>query len=240
AHEDAEIIFGAVIDESMGEEVRVTVIATGFGAEVLKMAPPPPLYSYQQPAPHQHLSAPTPQYSSAPLQQPQHFAPPAPQPQAYNPMQQPIHQNHYYTQPQAPATYPPQMPPIPPLQAAAPVVETPVEMPAPMTSAPTFQVEELPQVQQPQIPQQQAAPMEQPEVKGSPRDILLAKAKAYREQALRQKEGPAEQLTMEMPMDHSAQQRQNVDLSSPFDQSNLDVPTYLRRKQRSEESPGPN
>ncbi len=33
AHEDAHIIFGAVIDEKMGEEVRVTVIATGFGKE---------------------------------------------------------------------------------------------------------------------------------------------------------------------------------------------------------------
>ena len=33
AHEDANIIFGAVIDESLGEEVRVTVIATGFGKE---------------------------------------------------------------------------------------------------------------------------------------------------------------------------------------------------------------
>lgn len=31
AHEEAHIIFGAVIDEDMGEEVRVTVIATGFG-----------------------------------------------------------------------------------------------------------------------------------------------------------------------------------------------------------------
>lgn len=30
AHEDAEIIFGAVIDESMKDEIRVTVIATGF------------------------------------------------------------------------------------------------------------------------------------------------------------------------------------------------------------------
>jgi len=30
AHEDAEIIFGAVIDESISDEVRVTVIATGF------------------------------------------------------------------------------------------------------------------------------------------------------------------------------------------------------------------
>ncbi len=31
AHEDANIIFGAVIDESMSDEIRVTVIATGFG-----------------------------------------------------------------------------------------------------------------------------------------------------------------------------------------------------------------
>ncbi len=31
AHEDANIIFGAVIDETIGDEIRVTVIATGFG-----------------------------------------------------------------------------------------------------------------------------------------------------------------------------------------------------------------
>jgi len=31
AHEDASIIFGAVIDERMGDEIRITVIATGFG-----------------------------------------------------------------------------------------------------------------------------------------------------------------------------------------------------------------
>jgi cell division protein FtsZ len=31
AHDEANIIFGAVIDESMGDEVRITVIATGFG-----------------------------------------------------------------------------------------------------------------------------------------------------------------------------------------------------------------
>jgi cell division protein FtsZ len=33
AHDDANIIFGAVIDEEMGEAVNVTVIATGFGRE---------------------------------------------------------------------------------------------------------------------------------------------------------------------------------------------------------------
>lgn len=34
AHEDARIISGVVIDESLGEEMRVMVIATGFGSEV--------------------------------------------------------------------------------------------------------------------------------------------------------------------------------------------------------------
>jgi cell division protein FtsZ len=29
-HEDANIIFGTVVDESMGDEIRITVIATGF------------------------------------------------------------------------------------------------------------------------------------------------------------------------------------------------------------------
>jgi cell division protein FtsZ len=49
ADEDANIIFGAVIDESMGDEVRITVIATGFGEEIAEpraarkaAAPPPP------------------------------------------------------------------------------------------------------------------------------------------------------------------------------------------------------
>lgn len=38
AHPDAEIIFGAVIDESMNDNVSVTVIATGFGAHAVKTA----------------------------------------------------------------------------------------------------------------------------------------------------------------------------------------------------------
>ena len=46
AHEDANIIWGMVIDETMKEEIRVTVIATGFGkkeekrtSQVKKVAP---------------------------------------------------------------------------------------------------------------------------------------------------------------------------------------------------------
>ena len=33
AHEDANIIFGTVMDETLGSAVRVTVIATGFPSE---------------------------------------------------------------------------------------------------------------------------------------------------------------------------------------------------------------
>ncbi|MDA8140584.1 MAG: cell division protein FtsZ, partial [Desulfobacteraceae bacterium] len=39
--EDADIIWGAVIDDDMGEEMRVTVIATGIGTEEEAKAPAP-------------------------------------------------------------------------------------------------------------------------------------------------------------------------------------------------------
>ena len=39
AHEDAEIIFGTVIDEAMKDTVKVTVIATGLGGERVEEAP---------------------------------------------------------------------------------------------------------------------------------------------------------------------------------------------------------
>jgi cell division protein FtsZ len=38
ADEDANIIFGAVIDENMRDEMRITVIATGFGREAVAVA----------------------------------------------------------------------------------------------------------------------------------------------------------------------------------------------------------
>jgi cell division protein FtsZ len=40
AGDDAEVIFGTVIDSSMGDEIRITVIATGFEAERKNAAPP--------------------------------------------------------------------------------------------------------------------------------------------------------------------------------------------------------
>ena len=41
AHEEANIIFGAVIDETLQDEVRITVIATGFTERKMEMGPSP-------------------------------------------------------------------------------------------------------------------------------------------------------------------------------------------------------
>jgi len=50
AHEDANILFGAVIDENMKDEVRVTVIATGFNKPLSRVARP-----HAQPSSSQNL-----------------------------------------------------------------------------------------------------------------------------------------------------------------------------------------
>jgi cell division protein FtsZ len=92
AHEDANIIFGASIDEALGENVKVTVIATGFdtiermasmneGARVSMPAPQTvPSMQYipqvaQQHAPHSGHPSQRPVFQGQPFQQ-------QPQPQA--------------------------------------------------------------------------------------------------------------------------------------------------------------
>jgi cell division protein FtsZ len=51
ADEDANIIFGAVIDENMRDEMKITVIATGFGQEAVAVASAAALTTMQVPAP---------------------------------------------------------------------------------------------------------------------------------------------------------------------------------------------
>src|SRR5690606_19110218 len=105
ADENAEIIFGAVIDETLTDEVRVTVIATGFSEEarqaqssqynqikamaeaqnflqnqLSQQQPPAPAYTYQ---PAVEVRAP-----AAPIAQPIFETPIEPQ-QAQQPIQQP-------------------------------------------------------------------------------------------------------------------------------------------------------
>lgn len=78
AHEDAEIIFGSVIDENLKDEVRVTVIATGFNpvvqteiAEPVAIAAEPVKAQAEvnvtEPSPDANLVAPAVQKREAPM-----------------------------------------------------------------------------------------------------------------------------------------------------------------------------
>lgn len=51
ADEDANIIFGAVIDENMRDEMKITVIATGFGEEAMAVASAATVTTMPAPAP---------------------------------------------------------------------------------------------------------------------------------------------------------------------------------------------
>lgn len=81
AHSDANIIFGAVIDDALGDEVRVTVIAAGFDGgmpkrreQAMNQARPqssrPASQGYSQPPATSNQTAPANQQSGQPPQQP--------------------------------------------------------------------------------------------------------------------------------------------------------------------------
>ena len=79
AHPEANIIFGAVIDDALGDEVRVTVIAAGFDGggpqqrrdERSQAADPQPQRRQQQPPPQQRSQG---VFGSTPRQQPEPIA----------------------------------------------------------------------------------------------------------------------------------------------------------------------
>ena len=55
---DAEIIFGAVLDDTVGDEVQITVIATGFADAIPEQQPVAPRYDYEAQPPAARPSAP--------------------------------------------------------------------------------------------------------------------------------------------------------------------------------------
>ena len=195
AHEDAEIIFGAVIDEAMGDNVSVTVIATGFGGEN-----------------HKFMND---QMSKL---------------QALAELQGGFDTRRFNMEE-----------PVAPVKTTATVRES-VEIKVEAESRGEI-AERLsplaakPEVEVPVAMNGAAASAEKPVL---PRDILLAKARAYRESQGRQegRSNAGEQLSMNMDDSGEAlalarRMAQEVG-KSPFDADNLDVPSYLRRKKQAE------
>lgn len=231
AHEDAEIIFGAVIDETLGDEVRVTVIATGFAkveqqaitsetlaqmqnflnantnTQMPTMAAPmsvelPPISRVQNTVMNY-----TQEHNLPPMQQqPVAAAPARPMmpPPAVMPQQQPQQQQQpMAAAPVAPA---PEM-----MQQPAPLVTPPIDMPTPI------------------VPNDAA---------GTSRDLLLAKARAFKaSQELKAKYSHPEQLAMNIESDPSLEEARRMArevLSSPFGNQNLEVPAFIRKRQNLE------
>ena len=186
AHEDAEIIFGAVIDENMGENVSVTVIATGFGTDNQRFV--------------------SDQMSKL---------------QAMADVQMGMESRYQQLQPQP---------------APAPTVRPTAEVPERLSPLSLSMPERAPQTQS-QL--ETAAQVEAERAASLPRDILLAKARAYRESQSRPEAGQQpEQLSMNMeesldPLALARKMAQEVG-KSPFENDNLEVPSYLRRKKSPE------
>lgn len=282
AHEDAEIIFGAVIDETMGDEVRVTVIATGFGLDQAQQSRDQ--YAQMQALAHQvrsshNVNAMSHLHQMA--QQPQ-VGQPQGHPQAQHQMNQQMNQqmNHgqspeYYSQQYMANPMSAQSMQQPQIYPAQQQTTQQIYSQAPQPIAPHFEDETMPlaahqsmQAQMQQFHSQQPSmqpsgayanpnfgqpmamqpdprhsfPLEEAQLhveKPLPRDVLLAKARAYRESQAKQPRGHGnpEQLSMDMENSENsleaARRMASEIVKSPFDPRNLEVPTYLRRKQKS-------
>lgn len=189
AHPDAEIIFGAVIDEAMGDNVSVTVIATGFGTQAQKLATENlNRNSMNTVTENQLMSA------------------------GMSRLTQEMSSQTYES-----ISLTVEPPPIPEMPMIS--TPTPVAMPTEtlMTAAPAASA-------QPKAGTQSFSRRE-----SLPRDVLLAKARAYRESQMTRESTQPEQLSMNM--DEAMPPRLSPEPPrSPFENDGLEVPSYLRRK----------
>jgi cell division protein FtsZ len=226
AHPEAEIIFGAVIDDQMGDKVSVTVIATGFGTGAVKQA------SEQI----HRLHAMTEQQ----LMNAARAATTSPDIGPLNLNGQTFENvNLNYDLPQAPPPQPQVQPQSQPQPQANPAVGVMPNMSPSMSSSHTTHAPNpMPQHMAGHIPMQPPeAPMPQQMAhpgppglnsRSLPREVLLAKARAYRESQSPRDNSQPEQLSMNM--DDAVPQRLTPEPTRPFDNDSLEVPSYMRRK----------
>ncbi len=287
AHEDAEVIFGAVINNDMKDEIHVTVIATGFQNEVrdqvsdqiqrMQAMAQAQLDSLTQVDVYRNLMA---QAGMTPAPMPSIYGQPSTYGQSSNLSSSPNYgQSSNYGQPSnysqstnvsqsanvsqstmpssygQPASYNqqnsfshqglPAQHATPQHQSTQPLMPTLHQQHSHQASIPTMPTMSAAPVQV-TLPQQPTLPLQQPEKisplpaggenKSLPRDILIAKAKAFREQQLTPR-AELEQLSMQLTDENDTQTRRPSDTAkSPFDSQNLDVPSYLRRSPEGDRS----
>ncbi len=203
AHPDAEIIFGAVIDDQMGENVSVTVIATGFGAGAAKQA--------TDQINRLHAMTET-QLMNAGIDRLNQGMQATPEPTPVNVSGQSF-ENINLSQMEQPVT------PLAPVPAQSNHMSQShvhghghghMRLDDPSMSMPT----------QPSTPAVSGRSL--------PREVLLAKARAYRESQGPRDGSQPEQLSMNM--DEASPMRLSPEPTKPFNSESLEVPSYMRRK----------
>ena len=221
AHEDAEIIFGAVIDDTLTDEIRVTVIATGFMDHEHKQVGPEALVQMQN-----FLNTQATTTMASPF--PTTYINPTPAPM-------PVELPPIATVQSTVMNYAQQQPAPEVLRTEVPVYNEPVVTKTP--AKPSFNLSPSPVA--PVAPSAPVMDMPTPiaptETPMNSRDLLMAKARAFKEsQELKAKFSQPEQLSMNMDSDPSLDEARRMArevLSSPFGQSNLEVPAFIRKRQ---------
>ena len=238
AHEDAEIIFGAVIDEGLTDELKVTVIATGFDEHKNAIIERPDLHTTG----HKKIAINT---TLVTQKSPQmtHLDQSIPATQKVNIDQQTNHQispelpDHHSSLDlsskssahQKLTTLPPNTHP-PTENADLAVFKDPTDVSKPQNDK---MEERLEDVSCKQMPDEESN--QEIDENLQSRQTLLAKVKSYKHSASQKDQTSPQQLSMGLFVDNpiqSAQQLAEKILDSPFEQGVLDVPAYLRKQQR--------
>lgn len=203
AHEDAEVIFGAVINPDVKDHVYVTVIATGFnnenrtavGDQVNKMQ----------------------QMAEAQIQRQSVTASVNTQSGSHE-LEIEVYRNMLQNQMQAVSQQSQRQ------EAEQETISVPrMSMPKQNLDQHNEAEPLSPIKAKAEDPTENLEAMTDEEVKALPRDLLIAKARAYRENQSKKTQDP-EQLSMEVDSGASSKEAK-----SPFDAKNLDVPAYLRK-----------
>jgi cell division protein FtsZ len=263
ASEDAEVIFGAVIDNALTDEVRVTVIATGFNHEEKRegIMPFNNMQNFLQNQPGMQMQQPgygqpqvgqqvQPQVGQQQVQQQanqvyqQQIAPPQFPPQFAVAGQPQFQQPQYQQQAQAPIAQPfqqqMQAPPMPQVMMPPALVMTLPSIDNVQESVKTFTHDVIENFEAPILERTVLEENLSSEISPvatttasvtTARDILLAKAKAFREtqiQVVSSDKGiHPEQLSM---MDEERQFEDARKMARDI----LEVPAFIRKKQGSE------
>jgi cell division protein FtsZ len=247
AHEDAEVIFGAVINNNMKDEIHVTVIATGFQTEARDQVSDQ--IQKMQAMAQAQLDAMTPAEMYRNLMIQAGLAMPSTGPSASNSsaelkMSAHIESRMNMSAPAQPSVNMPQhqsvanpshsqqvsqVPSHSSAQHLGIQMGAPADLSLPESAVTSARIDHEHFSSQAPTRAEKISPLPTGESKSLPRDILIAKAKAFREQQMAPRQ-VLEQLSMQLNDDVESSQHRSIDsVKSPFDSNNLDVPSFLRR-----------